>query len=454
MRRIAFLFFLILIALSGFSGRAEAGLFFCNHAGQPIEMAIGFAEDSGTWSSKGWFQFDVNECKGLLFGPLRGRYYYYFARSTEGRSLVWKEGPGGAHFCTAEKAFYFDRPNDNCEGFIFSRRDVEDAEQYTIILAESEKYPTKAALDCRDQMSSGINDFTKCWIRGMATDKQNRILDCVNNSTSKSSLAICANRDSISPELYKVATCSDAYNTSKRGDIFLACIANGSLSEDQARVFQCAVNNRENLSAAGSCALTGQLTPEQRRIFECVANNRNNYVDFGMCAAAGQLNPEQRRIANCVLTNRGNYVQMGFCAGGNRLTPEQQVFASCAITTGGQPYAFAGCVGTQLTLNELQKCLTSGIGGSGCYGDNNTAVAFTRNAWKDVTQGPGPSNELLGKDGFIGRVAGGPNSVVNHPGQILGGPNSVPNQILRNVPSPPPIELPPVAGHRVCIPWC
>ena len=66
---------------------------------------------------------------------------------------------------------------------------------------------------------------------------------------------------------------------------------------------------------------------------------------------------------------------------------------------------YVGCVGTTLTLNELQKCLTSGIGGSGCFGDNNTAVKFVTNAFKDVTEGPGPSNDLLGRDGWVGRTA-------------------------------------------------
>jgi hypothetical protein len=109
---------------------------------------------------------------------------------------------------------------------------------------------------------------------------------------------------------------------------------------------------------------------------------------------------------------------MGVCAVGSNLTPEQQVFATCAISTGGQPYAFAGCVGTQLTLNELQKCLTQGIGGSGCFGDNNTAVKFVSNAFKDVTEGPGPSNDLLGRDGWVGRKAHDiANDIQNGPGE-------------------------------------
>jgi hypothetical protein len=123
----------------------------------------------------------------------------------------------------------------------------------------------------------------------------------------------------------------------------------------------------------------------------------------GLCAASGQLSPEQARLAGCVLNNRGSYAQMGVCAVGANLTPEQQVFVECAIQTGGNPYAYAGCVGGRLTLNELDKCLTDGIGGRGCFGENNTLVKTVSNAFKDVTEGPGPSNDLLGQDGWVGR---------------------------------------------------
>jgi hypothetical protein len=121
----------------------------------------------------------------------------------------------------------------------------------------------------------------------------------------------------------------------------------------------------------------------------------NNYVKAGLCAAATQLNNDQMRIVSCILNNEGNYLQMGVCAAGNTLTPEQQVFVNCAITTGVASYAFAGCVGTQLTVNELNKCFSDGIGGKGCFGENNTIVKTITNSWHDVTHGPGPGNETV-----------------------------------------------------------
>ena len=44
----------------------------------------------------------------------------------------------------------------------------------------------------------------------------------------------------------------------------------------------------------------------------------------------------------------------------------------------GISMAAAGCVATLLTIDEINKCFTDGIGGKGCFGDNNTMVAMVR----------------------------------------------------------------------------
>ena len=307
------------------------------------------------------------------------------------------------YFCTTSNAFYLDSSSNDCEGHNFKNLWVGEAQQFTVTLSELQRDPATAALNCRNTMQQGTDAFAKCWMRNVATDKQRRILDCIEHTRSKASLAICATKDSLSADAYKIATCANNYSEDRRGALFLSCVAQGSLSKEQERIFNCAVTNKGSYAAMGACALSGQLTPEQRRVYDCVAENYNSYAKAGLCAAGDQLSPEQKRIAGCVLNNKGIYMQMGVCAVGSNLTPEQQVFASCAVSTGGQAYAFAGCVGTQLTMNELQKCMTDGIGGSGCFGDNNTAVKLVSNAWKDVTEGPGPSNDLLGRDGFVGR---------------------------------------------------
>jgi hypothetical protein len=135
---------------------------------------------------------------------------------------------------------------------------------------------------------------------------------------------------------------------------------------------------------------------------------------------------------------------------------------------------FAGCVGGQLTTNELQKCLTVGIDGAGCFGDNKAIVKAVSDVWKGIAGGPNsvfnnPGQLAGGPNSMInnpGQITGGPNSVINNPGQLAGGSNSVannPGQILGGSNSvirnpgqlvPPPVNLGTVGGHRVCIPWC
>ena len=407
---------------------ANAGLFFCNDTGLKVAVAVGWP-DGPAWLSRGWYRLEPRECTSTgILGVLRNHYYYYYIDSLES-DVSWSgKGSGDAGvFCTSQAKFFYENDTEKCEGKEFIKLDVGDAQQYTLHIIEGDKNPEKAALDCQGEIVNGIDRFSKCWVRSIATDKQRRILDCIDKFTAKVDLALCASKNDLSPSSFQIATCADKYSQDRRGDIFLNCVADSQLTTEQARLFQCAVNNNGDYTKMGTCALSGYLSTEQRRLYGCVAENINDYAKAGLCAASDKLSSDQRRIASCVLNNRGSYTQMAVCSVGNNLTPEQQVLASCALSTGGQPYAFAGCVGTQLTTIELQKCLTDGIGGSGCFGKNNVFVKDISNRWKDVTKGPGPSNDLLGRDGFIGRLRGGPNSVVNNPGQIFGGPNSVVN---------------------------
>jgi hypothetical protein len=82
-----------------------------------------------------------------------------------------------------------------------------------------------------------------------------------------------------------------------------------------------------------------------------------------------------------------------------------------------------------------------------------------KNAWKDVTEGPGPSNDLVGRDGYVARTLGNAQHDLQYgPGpsnDLSGGQGFVGQQledIRRN--APPPVELGTVGGRRVCIPWC
>ena len=97
-----------------------------------------------------------------------------------------------------------------------------------------------------------------------------------------------------------------------------------------------------------------------------------------------------------------------------------------------------------MTVRELTKCFTGQVG-KDCFGPNNTVVVTLSNSFKDLTQGPGPNNEVVKAVKAIGDLTGGPNSVINNPGQLTGGENSfinkpfpgssesVPNKIIRDL---------------------
>ncbi|TCU58364.1 putative membrane protein [Bradyrhizobium sp. R2.2-H] len=382
------------------SAPANAGVFVCNETGMKLHVAVGWKEGNA-WNSRGWYTLAPQECKNPIAGAMENQIFYYYARNTD-NSIQWKDGAESAHFCTTRDRFHFSYAVDPpCEGFNFRKVHTSQPDQHTLRLTETQMDPAEAARNCVNTMRDGRDAFIKCWTRNAATSTQRKILECWDKTKTYASFAVCANQGYLNRDAAAVADCSAKYSDNAN---LVTCLTNGRLSEQESRFLNCAVSSQGNLASMGSCALAGQLPPEQRRLVECVATNRGSYTNMGLCAAGGYVNPEHRRIADCVVKNSNNYVGMGVCAAGNNLTPEQQVFVQCAVTTGGQPYAFAGCVGTQLTLNELQKCMTDGIGGDGCFGKNNEAVKFVRNAWKDVTRGPGPSNDLVGRDGALVRT--------------------------------------------------
>jgi len=114
------------------------------------------------------------------------------------------------------------------------------------------------------------------------------------------------------------------------------------------------------------------------------------------------------------------------------MNEEWRIAAECAVQSGGNPVSFAGCTAGRLTVRELTKCFTGEIG-KDCFGPNNTIVKTLNNAYSDLTQGPGENNEIVKAIRAVEEITGGPNSVINNPGQIWGGDNSVfnnPKQIL------------------------
>ena len=106
----------------------------------------------------------------------------------------------------------------------------------------------------------------------------------------------------------------------------------------------------------------------------------------------------------------------GQVAGAFGVNHEGQVAAEC-VAQNGVTYAAGGCIAGRLTADELNKCFTDGIGGRGCFGDNNTLISMIRgNVAAAQRESTVPGQIIRGTTGIS------PDAIQQH--GILGGDNS------------------------------
>jgi hypothetical protein len=306
----------------------------------------------------------------------------------------------------------------------------------------------QAVLRCAADAAGNSGNFATCAASSLLTRTQNSVLNCAITAADATSFGACA-----------------------------AAYSGIQMSDDQRVVARCAMQasgDRDRfLTCAGSALVGGRLGPNEQAVLACAANAGGDAGNFAGCSAqqllGGQMSREQQIAIQCAAESGGDPGTMAACAGANmfnlQLNPEQQIAVQCVASTGGQPYAAAGCIASRLTARELTKCLTDGIGGDGCFGDNNDLVG--RNGWVRRTMGQiaGGPNSLINNPGQIwggdnsfvrnpGQIFGGNNSFVRNPSQIWGGSNSVFNNPGQLVPRPRPVQVGSVGGHRICLPWC
>jgi uncharacterized membrane protein len=94
--------------LLGLTGAAHAGLTFCNKA--DVQHSFAFAyKDGENWRAKGWWNIDPGDCKLVLAGDLKRRYYYYRA-TANGRTF----SGDNYYFCTEQSVFDIVGEQGNC----------------------------------------------------------------------------------------------------------------------------------------------------------------------------------------------------------------------------------------------------------------------------------------------------------------------------------------------------
>lgn len=125
------------VLLLGLAGQANAGLSICNKADVEHSFAVAF-KNGDAYVSKGWWNIVPGECKIVIGGDLKQRYYYFRANAT-GREFT-----GGEYaFCTIGDAFDI-VGDENCasRGYtktLFKKLDTgKSAKEFTLNLVPAD----------------------------------------------------------------------------------------------------------------------------------------------------------------------------------------------------------------------------------------------------------------------------------------------------------------------------
>lgn len=335
---------------------------------------------------------------------------------------------------------------------------------------------------CAIKARGGEADFKTClggaFLNKALSPDEQAILTCASTSADPVAFGECAAGRFMSRSHKAMVDC--AVSASDMSS-FARCAASHSglkMSEDQRILATCVMKAKGDPEVFDSCTagafLFKTLGPNEQKVLGCALSAGSDTSRLADCAATAffgdALSKEQQVAVQCAAQSQGDPTGFATCAGANmfnmQLNPEQQIAVQCVVSTGGQPHAAAGCIGSRLTLRELGKCLSSGIGGeNGCFGDNNDLVG--KNGWLGRTFGQiaGGPNSIINNPGQIwggdnsfirnpGQIFGGSNSFLRNPGQIWGGPNSVFNNPGQLLPQPRPLQIGSIGGKRICLPWC
>lgn len=207
---------------------------------------------------------------------------------------------------------------------------------------------------------------------------------------------------------------------------FADCMANKMMSPTQQQIYSCLQAANSDEMQFATCIAANNSNPMQldalHELRNCQRQHGTNWQAYPLCAFSSSNDPNVARGAQCLQqqlqSNNRSVWGFGLCYAGPALqmNAESQIAVECAMSTGGQPVAFVGCAGGRLTARELERCFTHGIGGNGCFGDNNDIVKAFRavgidlrnitnpngaivGAWNtitnDIQNGPGPNNDII-----------------------------------------------------------
>ena len=113
LKRISLAICVLLAACFTLADASWAGFRVCNQTPQQVDVAFGYPHGQFGWTSEGWWVLQPGQCRLVMRGPLSNRYYYLFAKGSQGSIWDASDGRAGSFFCVQPDRFVF--PNRNFE---------------------------------------------------------------------------------------------------------------------------------------------------------------------------------------------------------------------------------------------------------------------------------------------------------------------------------------------------
>ncbi len=255
------------------------------------------------------------------------------------------------------------------------------------------------AIACVNDNQGDGSETMRCLVDGMSNETQRAAFTCIEENADKIEGGKCLARE-LSPEAAEVIDKLDECGVTDN-DTDWDCLAKSTLRGRTLSAYRCVADDDGGVDACLDALGTDERTRRAVALIEKCYESGSDTTDYALCALQGSGNKDITRAAGCVEqqleSGDPSYVGAGICfaAGSLNLNAEQRIAVECAVSSGGQPYAFAVCAGGRLTARELTKCFTDGVGGDGCFGENNEIIKALRVAGIDVNDLANPNGEVI-----------------------------------------------------------
>lgn len=187
---------------------------------------------------------------------------------------------------------------------------------------------------------------------------------------------------------------------------FFDCVARESMGAKERAAYDCMRSAGTNKQELSLCMLKTNMGSNERAalasVENCARTHGNNWGQYPVCLSAGQFDDKTRRAIDCaqknMTTGNPNYWGMASCyagpqiLGGLKPNAEAAMAIECAMASGGEPSTFVSCTSGQLIASELNKCLTHGVGGNGCFGEGNTITKAYDDVGKKIADAFGKNS--------------------------------------------------------------